>query len=471
MRRVILILVPIAAIVLAYCIGNESIQEPSVLPPPQISTLPTLKTTELVAPSTIPCPEDLGQYQELEPLEPGPARFEAVSCMDIYESAPATMSSDGKSVAFWGQDRESYLSLLNLRTDSGSRSSNRVAAGVRGPLFPRYREDALSWRSDGLALWSIEQELQPGGWAISGLTPILIEADGKIQRFTPLQHEAGPLDRLAWVDDDGLAIAEFGTRGNFYRPQRDNLSPTLAIVDVPSGSILDSITSDDAEVLRLRAESNQGLRYSSSSSVRLPDGRVRVLLSLGRVVDRSHVQDMKAWMKNKRFLPATLLVWTQGEKPAAIPISFDFVAARAELTPDGGQALVWRPLQPDGVIHIECFQDCPPLPAVTPVNDTIAALVSTETGQTLWKLKATASEAWNSFGGAAISPTGEFALIALPAAKHQQMIALLSMKNGRILQRFSLACNGCYPQSFGFVRNGDQMWIAAYGKIAFYDLK
>jgi hypothetical protein len=50
------------------------------------------------------------------------------------------------------------------------------------------------------------------------------------------------------------------------------------------------------------------------------------------------------------------------------------------------------------------------------------------------------------------------------------MIALLSMSDGRILQRFSLACTGCYPQSFGFTRDGRQMWIGMKSRLAFYDL-
>lgn len=148
---------------------------------------------------------------------------------------------------------------------------------------------------------------------------------------------------------------------------------------------------------------------------------------------------------------------------------FDDRSARAELTPGGSGILTWRPLQPDGIIVHDC-RNCPPPPPPTPVDATVAALIDTKSGRTMWSLQARASEFWNRFGGPVVSPTGRYALVPLPAANQRQMIALLSMADGHILQRFSLACNGCYPQSFGFCRDGRQMWIGVTNRLAFYDL-
>lgn len=468
MRRYLFIWLSVIAVAAIYIVGVDRREKPPSYPVVSTSVDPAPK--ELAA-STTSCPEEL--ETEAEPLNSGPARLASVICVRIpgfgHYEGPPVISPDARGVVFWDQFQEGLLDVVDLNTGSGSRLFNRVA--VRHP-GPTYREDGLAWRSDGLAVWSIEQQLAlPAGWAVSGLTPIQIDAAGEIQRFVPPRHEAGPLDALAWVGGDGFAIAEFGTRGDFYRPQREDVSPTLAMIDVRAGTVLDAITGEDAEALRLRAASGHRLRYAKSSAVQLPDGRLHAMVHLGRVVDRRRDQTMPDWSKNPRFLPATWLMWTQGEQPVEIPMSFGFDPAQSELAPDGRRVLAWRPLQPEGVIHLECFHDCPALPPVTPVRDTVAALVDTETGRTLWQIKATAGEAWNSFGGAVISPKGEYALIAIPAANRRQRIALLSMDDGRILQRFSLGCNGCFSQSFGFVRGGQQMWIGIQGQLAFYDLR
>jgi len=457
----------VIATFVAYVYLSEVTQEPATVP--QVATSANSELRELAGPSVTPCQED--SQIDAEPLNSGPASLTKVTCVTVPGYglwATVVISPDAKSMAFWVNGRENLVDLINMETGFGSRLFNRVKFRDFGQ---RYSEDAIAWRSDGLALWSIEQEVQePAGWALSGLTPILIDEEGKVERFAPPQHQAGPLDGIDWVGGDGLAIAKFGTKGSYYRPVRGDISPTLAMIDVPDGKILDTIVIDDAEVLQQRAASNHDFNYFSSASVQLPDGRIRTLLQFPRVVDRTHGQDAKARSNNRRFLPAAWLTWTQGERPVEIPAPFGFSPAHFELAPDGAHALVWRPLQPEGVIHIECFEGCPPMPEVTPVKDTIAALVDTETGDTLWKVEATAREAWNTFGGTVISPTGEFALIALPSEGRRQMIALLSMNDGRILQRFSPSCSGCFTSSFGFTRGGGQMWIAAYGSLAFYNL-
>jgi hypothetical protein len=334
------------------------------------------------------------------------------------------------------------------------------------------RQDALAWRSDSSSLWSVEQEVvRPNGWALSGLRPILIDRVGNVRRFSPPEHPAGPLDALAWVGGGGRAVVQFGTRGDRYRPEHDDPSPTLAMIDVPRRRILHTLTAMDAEALRLRAGSFNGFGLFDVSAVQLRTGRLRALLQFQRVVDRSRQPTSNSGRIEDRFIPATWLVWTEGERPVPLTPLFDEDRfARAEVTPDGSRVLAWRALQPEGVLIHDC-RNCRSASAPTPVEARVAALIDTGSGRTVWSLQARASEFWNRFGGPVVSPTGKFALIPLPAANQRQMIALLSMVDGRILQRFSLACNGCYPQSFGFARSGDQMWIGIMNRVAFYDLE
>jgi len=425
------------------------------------------------APSAVPCPENLPRA-EVAPLGTGPARLATIRCLDLPRGQdyrlPPVVSPDGQSVALWASGQVSPLDVVPFDGSSGFRLFNRVTfrdfgAGVDS------RQDALAWRSDGSGLWSVEQQvLRPSGWALTGLTPVLIDRDGNVRRFAPPEHAAGPLDALAWVGGDGRAIVQLGTRGDRYRPEHDDPSPTLAMIDVPRRRILHTLTAADAEALRLRAGSYNGFGIFDISAVQLRNGRLRALLQLQRVVDRSHRPARISAPAEDRFLPTIWLVWTQGQKPEPLTPLFDESFARAELTPDGSHILAWRALQPEGVIIHDC-RGCPPPPPPVPIEATVAALIDATSGRTVWSLPARASEFWSRFGRPVISPTGRFALIPLPAVDRRQMIALLSMTDGRILQRFSLACNGCYPQSFGFTRSGGQMWIGVSNRLAFYDLR
>lgn len=425
-------------------------------------------------PSATACPGNL-KAGEAQPLGPGPARLATISCLALPHvqayPLPPVVSPDGRFAASWQDREDSPLNLVPLDGSPGIGLHNRVAVRNFGAgIDPRL--EALAWRSDGSALWSVEQRaIRPSGWALSGLTPILVDRSGKVRRFAPPEHPAGPLDGLAWVGGDGLAIAQFGTPGGRYRPEHRDPSPTFAMLDVPGRRILDTLTAADAEALRLRAGANNGFGLFDVAAVRLRDGRLRALLQLEAMAGPSRPLDPAAGAGKMPSLPAAWLVWTQGEKPVQLAPSFDVPFGRAELTPDGSHILAWRALQPKGIIIHECYDSCPPRKPPTPVEGVVAALVEASSGRTLWSLEAQAGEHWSRFGGPVISPTGKLALIPLPDAGKRQSIALLSMADGRILQRFSPACSSCYPPGFGFVRGGRKMWIGTVGRLAFYDLK
>jgi hypothetical protein len=109
---------------------------------------------------------------------------------------------------------------------------------------------------------------------------------------------AGPLDAIAWVGGEGRAIAKFGTRGNRYRPEHEDPFPTLAMIDVSSRRILDTLTAADAHALRVRAGSYNGFGLLDVSAVQLRNGRLRALFPLGRAVDDSHEPAMSACRKD-----------------------------------------------------------------------------------------------------------------------------------------------------------------------------
>lgn len=471
MRHSAILLIAAAGTVLGLRVAAQSPARPSNPPRANIAR-PGVEESR--RPSAAPCPENL-RTEEAEPLGPGPARLTTIRCLDLprrqdYRLRPV-VSPDGRSVASWQDDQDSPLDLVPFDGSPGFGLSNRVSFRDFGSGIDQ-RQEALAWRSDGSAVWSVEQlVVRPSGWALSGLTPILLDRSGKVRRFAPPEHPAGPLDALAWVGGDGLAVAQFGTRGGRYRPEHRDPSPTLAMIDVPRRRILDTLTKAGAEALRIRAGAYNGFGFFDVAAVQLRDGRLRALLQLQPTVDRSQPSKPAAGAAERRSLPAAWLVWTQGEKPVQLAPPIDDRFGRAEFTPDGSHILAWRPLEPPGGIIWECYDRCPPRRPPAPVEGVVAALVDSRSGRRVWSLEAKASEHWNRFGGPAISPTGRLALVPLPAVDSRQRIALLSMADGRILQLFSPSCTSCYLPSFGFIRGGRGMWIGTTSRLAFYDLK
>lgn len=266
------------------------------------------------AASAVPCAANL-RRAELEPLGPGPARLATIRCLDLPRGQdyrlPPIVSPDGQSVALWGNGQVSPLDVVAFDGSSGFRLPNRVTFRDFGSGIQDDRQGALAWRSNSSGLWSVEQKVvSPSGWALSGLTPTLIDRNGDIRRFSPPKHAAGPLDALAWSGSDGLAVVQFGTRGDRYRPKHEDPSPTLAMVDVPRGRILHTLTAADFEALKFRAGSYNGFGIFDVSVVQMRNGRQRALLQFERVVDRSHQPASGSTPAQDRYLPATWSVWT-----------------------------------------------------------------------------------------------------------------------------------------------------------------
>ena len=286
----------------------------------------------------------------------------------------------------------------------------------------------------------------PSGFATSPLQPLKTVDDGSILTLPPLQHEAGPLDGLLWADGDGLAVAQFGTRGGYYRPEHADPNPSFAIVDAQRGLVRDTLAFSAIEALKDRAKGSPHAAIKDAAATRLPDGKVRTLLNVGR------------WV-----------VWTEGQVPVTItdPYADDVYShSHIVMSPDGSRVLVARFFGPMEMIcerrpRPDCGTRGPPVEGV------LAAMHDLEDGRLLWSIRATVSYRYEG-PAPAISPDGRFALIELPPEGARPLIALVALEDGKIVQTIP-APSGYF--GMGFARAGQSVWTHAHGLTALYDIQ
>src|SRR3546814_7869567 len=71
------------------------------------------------------------------------------------------------------------------------------------------------WRNDSKAILGVRQDtMRPSGFALGPLSPIEIPNDGEPHPLPLLKDVAGGLDGMIWVGNSGLALAEFGKKGD-----------------------------------------------------------------------------------------------------------------------------------------------------------------------------------------------------------------------------------------------------------------
>jgi hypothetical protein len=321
-----------------------------------------------------------------------------------------------------------------------------VSQREKGSLLISYPFDALfldfrqkgflfHWGSDSRSIWGADQpKTNPNGWAAGPLTPLLIGPTGVPQKL-PLTSEAGPLDGLLWIGGDGLALAQFGTRGDYYRPEHPDPNPTLAFVDVGHQRILNSLPLKDLP----KAVSAQGTPMVplQIASVLLPDGRPRVLLQ---------------WPSGYSLL------WTQGSSPREVSLPKLKWGARIALTPDGNRLLISHPLSASGAIceEVDGVDPCPP---PRPVTGKLAELVDIETGRTIWEIGQTAKR-FDGYEDPVISPDGRYAWLIYKRA------ALISMGDGKVIQTMP-SFSESYSMSFG---PAGRFYIGSVGYVATYEI-
>jgi hypothetical protein len=256
----------------------------------------------------------------------------------------------------------------------------------------------------------------------------------------------GTLDGLLWAGGDGLAVAQFGTRGASYQPAHDDPNPTFAIVDALSGRVLDALpfSAIEPQPLQSRFGPPQTVVKQPRAAI-LPDGRVRLLFRAG-----------PQW-----------IVWTQGQRPVVLPDPYPYgiemPPSHLVLSPDGSRVLIGRHLRTHGGIHIRGQGTIPG----KPVEGVLAALHDVDTGRELWTMRATAVHDFG-FPAPSISPDGRTALVGLMPTEGIPPIGLISAQDGKILQ--TLPAPG-RTYAMGFARGGRAVWTNADELTALYEFR
>lgn len=380
----------------------------------------------------------------------GPVRLLGIDCPP---GGNQSVSPDGKR-SFGrrypeGQKRRGPAVLVVGGMEKGGET-------VTYPLDPSFETFTFSkhtifhWASDYRSIWGGEQKSAPGGFAAEPLRPVLLLPDGTIKSLPALEGPGGPLDGLLWIGGDGLALAQFGTRGGYYRPEHPDPEPTMAFVDAKRGKYLDWFAFKKFP----RAVSAQGqpMVPLQIASVLLPNGRPRVLLQ---------------WPSGYSLL------WTQGSEPREVSLPEVPWGATIEITPDGERLLISYHLSAAGAI-CETYDDepdtCPPPKAVT---GKLAELIDIESGRTIWDVRETATR-FESHASPIISPNGRYALVSFPQNESFKRgswliygrIALVSMSDGKVLQTMPSFSEG-YSMSFG---EGARFYIGSVGYLATYEI-
>lgn len=427
-------------------------------------------------PATHGCPPEFLQRFDQGPVQAGPLRLSFVSCVEFgpgqFGNSDPILSPDGGSIAQWQHgpapieiaalDRPGLVSLPNEVTF-------RNFAGIGGR---NTAPEALAWAADSRSLWGVRQRIvSPGGWALGGLTPVSIGRDGAIRDLPALHHPAGPLDGILWVGGRGLALAQFGTLGGYYRPEHDDAAPTLAMVDAARGRVLAAFPAARVPGLVARVRAHAPM-VSGATATLLRDGRIRAVVQFSRWVERpprtAAGQDVEPTIH-----PALWLVWTQGEAPSVWPAPTpDERTHPLALSPDGSRLLVVRALQPDG-IQTGCRIPCrgPPPPPPTPVSGPVAELIDVSSRRVLWRVPARAVQFWRQTAPPAINGDGRYALIEVPPDGDRAPIALIDMRTGRIVQRIAPSHTWSSKHSFGFTAGGRRAWVDLGNLVLVYQVR
>lgn len=162
-------------------------------------------------PEVIGCSVSYDPVPRLQPLGAGPMKLSAVYCSQWrqsgYPQSPLSLSPDKES--FFSFDQVNGLSIGSLAPGAAVlQFKGRVSAGsaVFGGV-------PFAWSEDSQHVLGVKRDTAPGGWAISSLKPFAFSSHGGEHRLPDLQSEAGPLDGIHWAGENGLAVAEFGTKG------------------------------------------------------------------------------------------------------------------------------------------------------------------------------------------------------------------------------------------------------------------
>jgi len=376
--------------------------------------------------------------QDLTPIGDGPLVLAAIHCLERPSSisggaSPPAPSQDLKAVFMFDGSTGLWLG------EAGPKATLRnVAADVAGLNAFDY-DRPYAWLDRGHSVLGVTQNIMKprGGWALGPLKPFVTSTSGEVRTLPALMSPAGPLDELHWIGNAGLAIALFGTKGGYYRPEHRDPLPTIALVDARAGRIIQSFPLADLT-------SNPSVKSINQVAWRVDrrDG-VEALITLA---------------------PDRWILWSQGKAPRRVPIDVKPGGAPYALSPDGRSVLIMRGLSAKGII-CEHNPKCPP---PTPSSGVIAELREIRSGKVIWLVTGTAPMFSND-GMPAISPNGRYALISLPTSHQGETAALIEMASGKILHR--IPSSGAFHSGFGFSLDSRTAWASGYSRFAEYRIR
>jgi hypothetical protein len=371
----------------------------------------------------------------LSPYGPGPLRLSKIYCvqalMSGFSGSPPMPSPNGG--AFFVFSDRSGLQVGDLFDE---RKINHFGGKVTA-LLPFLTDLPFGWSQSSQSVLGVRQDtITPGGFSRGPLRTYLFFRSGAEQALPDLTHPNGPLDQIFWVGRAGMALAAFGTKGRYYRPEHVDTQPTLAIIDARSGRVLQAVAIGGIDGVRKDAiVSRVASRFDEH-------GRLHAVISL---------------------TPSKLLEWIQGEKPKLIPIDVSQSGPLA-LAPDGRSVLVMQNLSASGMICEHNPQCPPPVPSTGAIVD----LRDLRSGRLIWSLRGTA-KTFATIRQPAISRDGRLALISIPElVAGSPITALVSMKTGKVLQEFPSPWSG--ECAMGFLDDSKAAWISGGAYIVVYNI-
>ncbi|MBW8813206.1 MAG: hypothetical protein JF588_07240 [Caulobacterales bacterium] len=397
---------------------------------------------------TTPCAERPYGEARLTPAQSGPARLAGV-----HKASFVAAELDDRPVPQVSPDGAAYFTVrhrLGLQFGPEPAGSPPQVVGLPEVVEVGYGGAApmpFAWQADSRAVFGASQpRMYPrGGWALGGWQPLRIWRDGRVERLPRLSHPSGELDSLQWAGGRGLALAQFGTRGGLYRPERKNPEPAFAFIDAVRGRVLATFRFDRIPGVRPRRDgSDYALFRPAAAVVVRPDGRLRAVVQVAR----------GPWV-----------ILDQGRPPRLAPIPGGPAAAGGvALSADGRRVLITPSLQASGMI---CERN-PNCPKPTPVEGSFAALYDLETGERLWELRATVTDFWT-YPVPALNADGSLALVGLPedAADAWPRVGLVSTRIGAVVQTLCAADSS--SNVLAFLPNA-RMSLSGVGHVALYEV-
>jgi hypothetical protein len=377
--------------------------------------------------------------QALMPIGDGPLALVTVHCLELPHGV-----SGGASPPAPSMDRKAFFvfdvgSGLWLGETAPKATLHNIEADVAA-LSAVGHEQPFTWSDRGRSVFGVRQNIMKprGGWALGPLKPFVASINGEVRLLPAFTSPAGSLDEVHWIGNAGLAIALFGAKGSYYRPEHPDPRPTIALVDARAGRILQSLPLAD---------------------LMPPNPLVHGINQVAWRVDRNGSVDALITP-----VPDRWILWEQGKKPRRVPIDVKPWHSPYALSPDGQSVLIMRGLSATGVI-CERNPKCPP---PTPSNGAIAELRNIRSGKVIWSLKGAAATFSND-AMPAISPNGRYALISMPLGHQRETAALIEIASGKVLQQ--VPSSGAFHSRFGFSSDSRIAWVSGYSRLAEYRIR